>query len=79
MTDRRDNVERGGLHPGLAHMVNLVQALIGRLDFASDRNLAAVAWQDQVSRRMTVLWWGYLVLFVAQGVADWFAPLPPCF
>lgn len=73
-----DDKTGGGLHPGLAHMVNLVQTLIGRLDFASERNLAAVSWQDQVSKRMTVLWWAYAVLFIAQALGDWFAPPPGC-
>lgn len=73
MTEREEGKPPRDLH-AVTYMVNLVQTLIGRLDFASDRNFSALAWQDQISRRMTVLWWAYFGLFVVQTLGDWFAP-----
>ncbi len=59
----------------LAHLVNLVQLVVGKVEHAADKILPGVDYQDVITRRLVFLWWASLAFFLLDRLFEWADPL----
>lgn len=62
---------RGAEGTALAHLVNLVQLIVGRVDRAGERMWRVISYQDTASRRLVWASWGNVLILAGWIVASW--------